>query len=355
MKVNAGEEDSTFPTLTVVEYYDRLQLFWEDVPNRRGDRAFYLDGTEYIFNGLLGYSQNSKTWSASLPLKAGQEHDFEISAPVEKDFDLPAESLTDEAPDKSLEEGPEPDVADFSSSEFTNIKPSEIDQNDKPAPDTSPTSLTFGAAGEALPDNSLQAAQQRVEALAARSISSYFYKHVTFIPANRVKAAPCSFRAGATFGGDNRSWSSTSTRFRTRISVSVYFWGKTAEVWAGREVGSTSLYNKSGKRIAKKTASSKGMRVYIKSRTANSATLRLSHSVSNPFCVAGSIYYQTQVTLRKNGSYAILGSHRWAPNHEIYRKTGSSPWKSSYEKKMKDFKCLVPGGCRKPSISRSGR
>ncbi|MGG1698896.1 DUF3238 domain-containing protein [Bacillus zhangzhouensis] len=152
----------------------------------------------------------------------------------------------------------------------------------------------------------------------------YNFSYRTFIPFKSVADPKPEFKK--TFlKGDNRGFSATSNKFRTESSVNAQFTGPT-NINMFKTV-SPSLRCKDAactKVLAKKTASSSGIKLYIDSKQKSFLQWTVVHSVGIPF---GSYYpkidYSYNVGMTKGMAY-ISGKHDKAPNHEFYISTPKS-------------------------------
>lgn len=173
----------------------------------------------------------------------------------------------------------------------------------------------------------------------------------TFIPQNRIDAprVGCSYGNGYAFGGDNRSYSASSSKARTKLVANIRFDKNDPRlIGSSRKIGATTVYKKStGKLVATKTAS--GSRVTVKEMALSDSQkvdLRFSIHAGNPFCSAGAISGAFTMTLYKDGRYVIRsGAHRQMPNWEVYAGwIGGNPT-TVYRRGYASAACLVAMVC----------
>lgn len=185
-------------------------------------------------------------------------------------------------------------------------------------------------------------------------------RHTAFIPMAKVSKADtyaCTRTSyGRQFRGDDRTYSATHSRFRTRLQANIY-WGD-RRVTQSRWVRDTVLLNSNGTVHSSKNAGTSNMQVYYSNFGSSSVRLRFVHSKGNPYCATtgGQIKYEWSGTVYSSGSYSISGEHRKAPSHEIYlQRTGLSSWHTVYRRAHVSFSCLIFGACTTYKISTSGR
>ncbi|WBQ07362.1 hypothetical protein [Kribbella sp. CA-293567] len=204
-----------------------------------------------------------------------------------------------------------------------------------------------------------QEAEQTAAAVAAIDKSSVTYK--TFIPQQYLSAPPvgCGSYSGSaySFGGDNRTWSQTSTAYRTRQIVSVN-WLSSASLETSNVNGATKVYRTSNKQlISTKTASNSGMSIRkLAGSTTAKADLRFTLDSTNPFCtgIPNSISAVFTMIVTRSGNWSITsGSHKQMPNHEIYmgRHTAGYPrYTTAYRRAYLSPQCLVAVNCRRANM-----
>lgn len=178
-----------------------------------------------------------------------------------------------------------------------------------------------------------------------------WFNYKTFIPNERVSVIPGTLcRPWWTIGrvyfaGDNRSWSSTSNRYRTRAQVKADFTSNSRGVYLSKWVASTKRYKSSTSTsvVASATASTKNIKLSNVKMGTNSASYTLKHNVANPLCAAaGAIWYEVNATVWRNGTATFYGHHLLAPNHEAYvvGSEGGS-YKTVARRPLKYFVCLT--------------
>jgi hypothetical protein len=171
---------------------------------------------------------------------------------------------------------------------------------------------------------------------------------VTFIPQNRIDApsAGCDYGKGYQFAGDNRSgfdW--RNPNYRTSLNA-VINWSDTS-VQGYKSVHPSHVYQKStGKLIATKTATDKGMVAKKLGSDKDSVDVRMVTHATNPFCrglggIKGAIDGAFTMHLTKSGNYSITsGTLRLMPNHYIYIYNGGKVT-NVYTSKYANPLCLV--------------
>ncbi len=171
------------------------------------------------------------------------------------------------------------------------------------------------------------------------------FKVVTFIPAAKPQAFPCTGNTwdDMYFAGNNRSYDSTSISYKTYLRANVDW--NTRKVTQVKKTPDTKLYYANGTLKATRNAGTADYNVYSTTVGSTSASLKMKHEATNPFCPTkgGAIAYNFSVTLKKDGRYSILGTHRQVPSYEIYhKKPGTTKWSTVYQKKILSFGCLHP-------------
>jgi hypothetical protein len=152
------------------------------------------------------------------------------------------------------------------------------------------------------------------------------------------------------FLGDARSWSSAdSAGYRTRMDVSIN-WLNGPSVTLTKNVGPTvrQVQNYFGTWVSEPslTASNTSMTMTVQSKSANSAIVRLSQDVVNPFCntlLTNGIYADTLLAIYRTG--AISGSINYLamPNYELYMRQDSGAYGTVARLAYYSPLCLVKG------------
>jgi hypothetical protein len=204
-----------------------------------------------------------------------------------------------------------------------------------------------------------QEAEQTATAVAAIDKSSVTYK--TFIPQQYLSAPPAGCGAyngsGYSFGGDNRTWSQTSTAYRTR-QIATVNWLSGASLEALNNVGATHVYRTSNKQLlGTRTAGNGGMSIRkLAGSTAAKADLRFVLEATNPFCtgIPNSIAAVFTMIVTRSGNWSITsGSHKQMPNHEIYmgrHQAGYPRYTTAYRRAYLSPQCLVTVNCRRANM-----
>ncbi|WP_062077381.1 DUF3238 domain-containing protein [Demequina globuliformis] len=178
------------------------------------------------------------------------------------------------------------------------------------------------------------------------------FRYLTFIAPATAPGFPCvAFPTNTYFGGDNRSYSATSTKYRTRATITMNW--STGKLTQSRGIGTTINYNNNGTERSRKRASASEMVMSNTSVSSTRASFRLNHRASNPYCSgAQAIRYDVSVSLYKSGSYIISGYRRPVPNHEAYVQSDSGAWRTVFRLPNEGFHCLT-GVCGTDSLSYS--
>lgn len=168
----------------------------------------------------------------------------------------------------------------------------------------------------------------------------------TFIAQKRLdapmsaKKIPCTYGKGYAFGGDNRGFNWRSSSYRTAAHA-VITW-KSKKVQGHTSIGATHVYNKkTGKLVAKRTASGSKMQVRKLGSGSGYVDIRMVTHATNPFCrkeLPNAIDGSLQFKIRSNGNWEIRsGNHRQMPSHyiyiynggkvtDVYKRKAASPW-----------------------------
>lgn len=155
----------------------------------------------------------------------------------------------------------------------------------------------------------------------AATTTRYNFRYTTFIP-DQYAYLPGGLSCPK-FHGDNRSYSFSSSKYRTRTEVSAYFNGTNdgTATWVTRDIGATTRYNCDG------TSDTKTQTDYTITKSNKEATSKfvswsVTHSVGMPFPIAGidapAIDYTYNANVASDGSFQIHGTHDQAPSHEMY-------------------------------------
>lgn len=187
---------------------------------------------------------------------------------------------------------------------------------------------------------------------AIRSLpSSTRIRHTTFIPDVAVPAQPC--RAEGFFLGDDRGFSATSGRFRTRGDI-VFGWpGNSFQ----RHVTTTRWVRVLGGSITSRPRSLAGLSASFTSPSSTRRTFRINHDMANPFCwnpLPHRIVATYQGDVRRVGGFnglSLWGTHDRAPNHEVYYTDSQSGWFAVRRWNRGAFACLTPSPCTRVSYS----
>lgn len=174
-----------------------------------------------------------------------------------------------------------------------------------------------------------------------------------FIPQAKIDAPSlgCDYGSGYQFGGDNRGFDWTSSRYRTALNT-VITWS-TKAVRGFTSVRPTTVYRKStGALVAQRTAYAGDLVAKKLGDGVGRVDIRMVNHASNPFCQFGAIDGAITFNIYQNGNWTIRsGTYRRMPNHEIYIYNGGrvtylirSPYQSVY--------CLIgPVACDSANVT----
>jgi hypothetical protein len=176
-------------------------------------------------------------------------------------------------------------------------------------------------------------------------------RNVTFIPEDWVYAPPlgCSSFVNYDFKGDGRSWSTSSSAFRTKFDVTID-WNGGPSFASTRTVGQTSLWhNVLGNRILEQTAtaSNSSMVLTTISKTSGEVKFKTYQDVTNPICIdllTNGIFFNLNWSVSRLGSYSVQGTYMPVPNHEAYiSSSSSSSWVTVFQTVHQSYYCLTGG------------
>ncbi|MFJ5841920.1 hypothetical protein ACIQGO_35130 [Streptomyces shenzhenensis] len=213
-----------------------------------------------------------------------------------------------------------------------------------------PRARLWGVKASVPESGSLTEMQQQAAARAstAAAAKTTTLSWMTFIPQKKINtpATGCDYGSGYQFGGDGHTdfdWK--SSKYRTALHATITWSSK--KVVGNASIGATTVYKKStGKKVATKTASAKGMSAKKLGSGSNSVDVRMVTHATNPFCkglggVKGAIDGALTMQLTKSGNYTIRsGKHRLMPNHYIYIYDGGKVT-NVYKRKYANVTCLI--------------
>lgn len=174
-------------------------------------------------------------------------------------------------------------------------------------------------------------------------------RNMTFIPEDWVTAPflGCSSFLNYEFKGDSRTWSTSSSAFRTKFDVAVD-WNGGPGLTSTRTVGQTTLWhNVFGNRVLEKsaTASNSSMVLTSISKTSTEVKFKTYQDVTNPICFdafTNGIFFNLNWTVSRLGSYSVQGTYMPVPNHEAYISSSSTPsWVTVFQTVHQPFECLM--------------
>lgn len=196
----------------------------------------------------------------------------------------------------------------------------------------------------------------QVNAQAASGLPDYtVMRYQTFIPESSVPAPAlgvCSeIDAEYRFLGDSRSFSATSSSFRTRFDVRVN-WVNNSAISPTRTVGITTRERRSSATSpwqfdGTMMGSNDTMSLTIlTAATSNHAHFRIRQDVKNPYCwnfLTNGIFADFEVSIWRAGSYSFEGTFLKAPSHEMYLKDqDNTSWEVLMQSPTLSMNCLIP-------------
>lgn len=332
------------PALGYVATHDAVTLTWSEFDQRVSEYRIYRDGD------LIGTTSSTSWFDDDAP--EGDANAYQVSTDVAAtsaslshtaDGDLPYEEV--EAPAKwateryapswidpavawrDLQDAPTPPRGDESAADIESVN--------------APHTVTAGTiARRPSARQSAHAAQAAAEAVILAASKSTF-RYNTFIPSATAPGFPCTLNGGY-FSGDNRSWHPEGA-YRTRVEVAVP-WHTSAQPTFAKSISPTRLYNSSGQFVEQRTASAANITYQLNLRDVfgEFAQFTVNHYATNPFCPTGGISYSIQASMSYTNDYWLDGTHRKAPNHEVYIKpNNSSVWYGVYHLANAGFSCLA--------------
>lgn len=187
-------------------------------------------------------------------------------------------------------------------------------------------------------------------AFAATLPASTTFRYTNFIPEYQVDApylvcTPGDNRSYA-FLGDNRTWSVSSSAYRTRMNVSIDWLNGGATTYT-RTVHATHRYVKIGSSYVfdeAATASNSTMHLRVDAKSNSVVAFEMWQNVANPLCnslLTGGIRFDYFVAIERAGFYSVEGVAVKVPNHEVYiMDSDDGVWKTVFRRNHVDFSCL---------------
>lgn len=175
-------------------------------------------------------------------------------------------------------------------------------------------------------------------------------RYTTFIPEYRVPApsgicTPIDSREYY-FLGDNRTWSVSSTAYRTRLNVYID-WLQGGLTTYSRSVHSTHRYVMDGYAMVlddSDLASNSTMHLRVDADSSTAVAFEMWQNVPNPLCnpfVTGGIRFDYFVAVERSGVYSVEGVAVKVPNHELYiMDSDDGAWKTIFRRSHVTFDCL---------------
>lgn len=174
-------------------------------------------------------------------------------------------------------------------------------------------------------------------------------RYATFIPQQFVSAPALGCTATSFsdeyFLGDSRTFSTSSSRNRTRFDVTVNW--NALSMTSTTDVGITNvyqLYNGVYNFVTFDRAPATSMILTQKSISSSKAMFNMQQDVANPFCSSNGIFFNYDVSIFRSGAYSMVGSRLQSPSHEIYIKdSDSAVWKTILQNNSFNLEgCLTP-------------
>lgn len=205
----------------------------------------------------------------------------------------------------------------------------------------------FASISTAMPDNNVANSAIASTALPTRTR----FRYQTFIPSKLVDAPYFDCRLvdylamPTQFAGDSRSWDPDSESFRTRQDI-VVNWSDSGSLASEAVVGQSARITNLGLVSMTELATASNSSMIVTQAVASSSyvAFHISEDVANPFCLAArGIYYNLGFYVNRSGVYAVSGTIRRVPNHEIYsRNNVNSSWVTIKLLENYGFYCLEP-------------
>lgn len=158
----------------------------------------------------------------------------------------------------------------------------------------------------------------QISALAAVN-ASFSWSYKTFIPM-KYADSPVPIGKIVHFGGDDRSFSFDSEKYRTKMWAKTVFESFNSTHSFSKNIGITTAYDENYKLLDSKYASDEFMYGTKNSHSYTKADYTYYHKSGNPFIpvIGQEIDYQMRVITNSNGTYSFEGLHDRAPSHELY-------------------------------------
>ncbi|MEC0207068.1 hypothetical protein P4H39_31130 [Paenibacillus lautus] len=268
-------------SITSVASNENVILSWNDIPGVEEYRVYKNQEL------LVTTNENSYT-DVNVSSNSLYTYEIEFSVPL-------SESEKQEAKEF------------FSGNEDLNLSDTEIERMSS----SRPVSIIRVVETTTSPSASIQAT--------AASTSSFSWTYKTFLPMDYIED-PIPGNGIAFFGGDNRSFSFDSEKYRTKMWGKTVFEPYSSDHFFSKNVGTTTAYDENRNFISSKTASDELMYGVKNTHTYTKADYTYYHKVGNPYVpVSGQeIDIQMRVITNSNGTYSFEGLHDRAPSHELY-------------------------------------
>jgi hypothetical protein len=168
-------------------------------------------------------------------------------------------------------------------------------------------------------------------------------RYTTFIPMKYAENPYDSVDNIKYFGGDNRSWNSVGSTFRTRTDVNVCFCSAGQSVSMSKNIGTTVGYNSKYEKVDSDTEDGNGIVYDVSELSSSRIKFKVDHASNNPLVPSPDIDYEYDGTFNSTEKFTISGWHDQAPNHEMYIKLpGSSSYTKIIQDPLQSFNHLFP-------------
>ncbi|KWW21706.1 hypothetical protein AS888_04130 [Peribacillus simplex] len=166
-------------------------------------------------------------------------------------------------------------------------------------------------------------------------------RYSTFLPEEWLKNPNLASKVPY-FKGDNRGFDPDSSRYRTRVDLTIQEKEKDAEIEFSKAVGKSEAYDKDFVFLEEGVASDEDIVVKHVLANKEKTTIQLTHSVGNPIILSPAVDYKVIGTFYRNGEINIAGYHDQAPHHEVYLKeTDEQEWEPLHQAKSKGLEMMA--------------
>ncbi|MED1803068.1 DUF3238 domain-containing protein [Brevibacillus porteri] len=144
------------------------------------------------------------------------------------------------------------------------------------------------------------------------------------------------------FGGDNRDFAVSHSRFRTQVNIEADFTDELLDI--DKDVNKTTMYDKNKNLLSTARASSSGIKLNKNVVNQDEMDFRLNHSVGIPYLEDSFEFTPPEIDyrmdgeiFREDGSYRFDGWHDGAPSHELYISFDNGPYEEVFTHDLYDF------------------